>query len=381
MKVGILSMQQVNNYGSFLQSYALKHIITGLGHDVQFINIMPGEQLAQYRISSFHKTGLLCKRLFVRNPLKMLACTLKLHQRFNNEFKPELGVVAEGECRHFDVVVIGSDEVFNVAQRTWWGFSPQLFGQGLNSDRVISYAACFGATTIEILKRLGIYDNVGRLMKNFSALSVRDANSADIVKSYGMHPQIHIDPVLAYSFEIRQLPPRQYDAHNSRHASHLSHKIDKDYMLVYTYPGRMNHPDEVSAVRKYAHSKGLRILSVSNYFSWVDDVVTPHPLEVLELIRKANCIVTDTFHGAVMSIKYNKEFSVMVRPMNRNKLMDLLHRFELQQKIVDTPEHLHYIMERPVNWEFVNKKIDLEKLRTVNYLMENINSISGNTLR
>lgn len=204
MRVGILSMQQINNYGCFLQAYALKQIITDLGHEVEFINIVPGEQLQQYYIGWFYK---LCRHLLVRNPLKMLACTLKFHHRFNNEFKPELGVVAGGNSRHFDVIVIGSDEVFNVAQRTWWGFSTQLFGYGLRTEKTISYAACFGATTVEILKRLGIYDRVGELMKNFSVLSVRDANSADIVESYGMHPQIHMDPVLVYNFENQIITP------------------------------------------------------------------------------------------------------------------------------------------------------------------------------
>ena len=207
MRVGILSMQQINNYGCFLQAYALKQIITDLGHEVEFINIVPGRQLQQYHFGWFYKARSLCRRLLVKNPFKMLACTLRLHRRFNNEFKPELGVVAGGNSRHFDVIVIGSDEVFNVAQRIWWGFSPQLFGYGLNTEKTISYAACFGATTVEILKRLGIYDRVGELMKNFSAFSVRDANSANIVESYGMHPQIHMDPVLIYNFENQIISP------------------------------------------------------------------------------------------------------------------------------------------------------------------------------
>ena len=59
MKVGILSMQQITNYGSFLQAYGLKSIIEGLGHEVEFIDIVPGEQLSQYRIGRFHKFGLL----------------------------------------------------------------------------------------------------------------------------------------------------------------------------------------------------------------------------------------------------------------------------------------------------------------------------------
>lgn len=122
MKIGILSMQQITNYGSFLQAYGLKSIIEGLGHTVEFINIKPGEQLPQYRISRFHKIKLMLKRLRVNHPIKQFQCTLKLHKRFDSEFKPELGVRPDRNNSCFDAVVIGSDEVFNVAQTTWFGF-------------------------------------------------------------------------------------------------------------------------------------------------------------------------------------------------------------------------------------------------------------------
>ena len=39
MIVGILSMQRVINYGSFLQAYALKRKLENLGNEVRFIDI------------------------------------------------------------------------------------------------------------------------------------------------------------------------------------------------------------------------------------------------------------------------------------------------------------------------------------------------------
>lgn len=49
MKVAILSMQQIKNYGSFLQAFSLKKNIESLGHTCEFINIIPGEQLEGYK--------------------------------------------------------------------------------------------------------------------------------------------------------------------------------------------------------------------------------------------------------------------------------------------------------------------------------------------
>lgn len=357
MKVGILSMQQITNYGSFLQAYGLKSIIESLGHDVEFVNIVPGEQLPQYQISKFHKVKLMLKRLKVRHPLRQLKFTIKLHSRFKTEFKPELGVKDGKSKTHFDVVVIGSDEVFNVAQTTWFGFSTQLFGKGLNSEKVISYAGCFGATTLQKLKELGIDRRVGELMARMDAISVRDKNSFDIVTSLtNIKPNFNVDPVIAYGFDNEVRLPN----------------IKDDYLLVYTYPGRMNNPKEVKAITDYAKKKNMKIIAIANYFDWVDEVVTPHPFEVLGYFRKASYIVTDTFHGAVMSLKYNKRFIVIVRGMNSNKLSFLLEQFGLSSRIAVKPNNIANILNEKIDYTPVNKIIEKETKNTMNYLKSNL---------
>lgn len=358
MKIGILSMQQITNYGSFLQAYGLKSILENLGHDIEFINIIPGEQLPQYKICKLYKVKLMLKRLKVKHPLKQLKYTLKLHRRFDNEFKLELGVYPDGNDAHFDVVVIGSDEVFNVAQTTWFGFSPQLFGEGLNADKVISYAGCFGATTIEKLKELDIDRKVGELMSRMDAISVRDKNSFDIVTSLtSIKPNLNVDPVIAYGFEDEIKIP----------------DVTDKYMLVYTYPGRMNKPREVKVITDFAQRNNLKIVAVANYFDWVDEVVTPHPFEVLGYFRRASYIVTDTFHGAVMSLKYNKQFAVIVRGMNSNKLSFLLKQFGLSSRIAIETNDIVNILDEKIDYSQVNKIIDQETENTMNYLKSNLN--------
>ncbi len=354
MKIGILSMQQITNYGSFLQAYALKSMIGELGHDVEFINIERGQQLPEYKISPLHKVRLLLNRLKVKHPLRQLKYTLNLHKRFDLEFKPELGVKSEGyEKPHFDVVVIGSDEVFNVAQTTWFGFSPQLFGEGLNAGKVISYAGSFGATTHKILQQLKLDKRIGQMMSAMQSISVRDANSAEIVKKItSRDPVLNVDPVVAYNFDREIVEPRVAD----------------DYMLVYTYPGRMNAPEEVQAITAYARRNGLKIIAVANYFDWVDTVVTPHPFEVLGYFKHARCIVTDTFHGAVMSLKYNKPFAVIVRGMNSNKLTFLLKQFMLDDRIAASAGEVGRILDSKIDYRPVNEIIDREQSRTMQYL-------------
>lgn len=356
MKIGILSMQEVTNYGSFLQAYGLKKIIESLGHEVEFINIVPGKQLSQYKLSKFHKIRILLRRLKVKNPIKQLLYTLKLHQRFDKEFKPELGVPKGCKSSFYDVVVIGSDEVFNVAQSTWFGFSPQLFGQGLKTNKVISYAGSFGATTLDKLKELGIAQQVGKLMQNMASISIRDLNSFNVVKSLvGKEPNLNVDPVIAYDFvsEIRQP------------------NISTPYLFIYTYPGRIRDNKEIAAIVNFAKKNNLMIIANANYFDWVDKIVTPHPFEVLGFFKNANYIITDTFHGAVMSLKYNKSFAVIVRDMNSNKLSFLMDQFGLKRLIAQNPNEIDRILSTDIDYSRINAKIIQERRKTYEYLRKN----------
>lgn len=126
--------------------------------------------------------------------------------------------------KHYDVVVIGSDEVFNCTQKTWFGFSSQLFGKGLNASRIITYAASFGATTIDKLQLVGKKEIVSSLLHDLDAISVRDENSMKVIEELtGRTPWLHVDPVLI--FDYNQFIPDKFNRN--------------EYIIVYTYPGRI----------------------------------------------------------------------------------------------------------------------------------------------
>lgn len=357
MKIGILSMQEVKNYGSFLQAFSLKSNIEALGHQCEFVNIVPGEQLGDYKISKFHKIHLLIERLWGWDFVKRFKYIYQFQSRFSKKFLPELGVKQGVTTEHFDTIVIGSDEVFNCAQKTWFGFSKQLFGEGLNANKVITYAASFGATTVPKLEKLGIKDTVAKLLKNLNKISVRDANSMSVVEELtGAVPNKNVDPVLIYDY-----------------TKHMPSSVDlKDYMIVYTYPGRITDKNEIKAIRAYAKNKGLKLVSIGHYFPWCDMTIVPHPFEVLAYFKNATCVVTDTFHGSVFSIKFNKQFCTIVRGMNSNKLTHLLEQFGLSGRIANDVSKLPSIMDTPIDYEPVNSKIAEEKKRSIAYLKENL---------
>ena len=61
MNIGIISMQKVLNYGSFLQAFSLKKILEELGHNVYFIDIKPGRQIIKFEHKKYSFTSLIKK--------------------------------------------------------------------------------------------------------------------------------------------------------------------------------------------------------------------------------------------------------------------------------------------------------------------------------
>ena len=356
MKIGILSMQEVKNYGSFLQAFSLRKNIEALGNEVDYINIIPGRQLEEYKQPRFAKYEKLIKRLWGWDLVKRFKTIYTFQERFSKEFLPYLGIKKGNDDSHYDIVVIGSDEVFNFAQQTWFGFSPQLFGHGLNADKVITYAASFGATTVDKMAHLGLKEEVAGYLRDLDKISVRDQNSFDIVKTLtGISPIMNVDPVLIYDY--------------SKYVPVGKHK--SDYIIIYSYPGRIKDKNEINAIKDFAKKKGLRLLSIGHYFPWCDDVLVPSPFEVLSYFRDAAYIVTDTFHGSVFSIKYNKQFATIVRGMNNNKLSFLLQQFGLQDRIVNDMSRLSEIEDAHIDYDAVNEKITEEKNKSLQYLKNN----------
>ena len=136
MKIGILSMQHVRNYGSFLQAYALKTTLESFGHQCEFVDIEPGSQLPGLERNMKYLVGMAVKRYFNWNAIVSSLGRMKYqklyYERFDREYLPELGV-HKHTFNEYDLVVIGSDEVFNFNQHGSYGFTTQLYGDVKNT--------------------------------------------------------------------------------------------------------------------------------------------------------------------------------------------------------------------------------------------------------
>lgn len=346
-KAGILSMQRVINYGSYLQAFALKQILLQHGAEsVEFIDIKLGRQLKGYehtgtkyylrRLKALLKVIISGRLITKKRTTEFMTKVTKIQETW-----PVLGL-SEAPCSPaVDIAIIGSDEVFHCCQSTNWGFTTQLYGNVPDAKEVVSYAASFGGTKLEMIKRLGIDYEIAHELEKLRFISVRDDNSKFIVKELtGRDAEINLDPVLAYGFnmEIENAP-----------------EVDESgYILIYSYPDRINDPNEINQIKEFARSAGKRLICVMSCYGWCDRAVIPSPLELLGWFKHADMVITETFHGTIFSIITERQFATIGRDSAMPKLTSMLRPYGLENRLVDKNNTIGYIFSNKIDYKQVN---------------------------
>ncbi len=356
MKIGILSMQKIPNYGSFLQAYSLKKQLEKRGNEVFFIDIEAGRQVAPTLQEEESVLKTITSKVFDKYVLKRIAHYF-FHKKMCNIHTTDHIKFLETDKKigneQFDLVIIGSDEVFNCFNPTPWGFSPQLLGKVNNAKKIVSYAASCGNSSYEDAVKYGVCEEINEYLNNISDISVRDKKTYEFVKKItGRDSYIHLDPVFITNFDeqICKIPKR------------------KPYMLVYAYGNRICNENEIYAIKAYAKKNGLQILSVGTQQRWCNHNITANAFELLAYIKNAECIITDTFHGTVFSIKYNKRFGAFIRESNKNKLGCLLGQFDLTNRSITSIDCFSEVMDTPIDYKRVNNIIEDECKKTYGFL-------------
>ena len=154
-KIGIMSMQRIINYGSFLQAYGLKKMIESVSKsEVEFIDYRFGVDITNRLKKPQSKAeSIVDKILKNRTPwnyLKKKNFFKEIERNLILDLK-DIGVDKLNYDCEVDTLVIGSDEVFNCLQPYPVGYSKQLFGDGYAHSKIVSYAASFGSTRYEDL--------------------------------------------------------------------------------------------------------------------------------------------------------------------------------------------------------------------------------------
>lgn len=366
-KVGILSMQRIKNYGSFLQAYGLKKVIENMGHSVEFVDYHIERPIIDEGSGKNDKINKAIKALEGNAPLFQKIQYIIHKKNFGKKYYKILGLNDEPNyLPRLDTLVIGSDEVFNCIQSNKnVGYSMELFGKDNNAKKTITYAASFGNTTLEKIKKYNKAKEIAELLNNINTISVRDENSGKIVKDLTKKEvEYNLDPVLIYDYmnECTLIPKLD---------------VKEKYMIVYAYANRISD-EEAKYIKKFAKHKKLKVYAIGGPQKCADNFIDCSPFEVLAYFKNAEMIITDTFHGSIFSIINQKKFATIVRKSqgnsygNEEKLTDLLMRLKLDNCIVYNINDVEKRMEKKIDYNLTNKIIEEERKKAYIYLKNNI---------
>lgn len=368
-KVGIMSMQRIKNYGSFLQAYALKKMIEELGHEVVFVDYHIGQPLVCNFSSNNSNSNFkrVIKVLQGKVNLKQKIQFLKHKKSFNKKNNRYLQI---NDIYNYnpklDTLIIGSDEVFNCLQSNPnVGYSLELFGKDNNANRVITYAASFGNTTLDRLKDFTKDKEIADYLNRLDAISIRDVNSENIIhKLVNKRTYMHLDPVLIYDF-------------NKDQNFNIKLNMKKKYLIIYAYNNRITDK-EALVIRKYADKNKWQVYSIGGIQKYADKFINCTPFEVLNYFKNAEMIITDTFHGTIFSIMAHKPFGTIIRKSNdtgygnEEKLIDLLKKFSLNDRVINDLQNIDDIVNKPIHYNDIDIIIKEERQKTYEYLIKNI---------
>ncbi|MBW8745729.1 MAG: polysaccharide pyruvyl transferase family protein [Sphingomonas sp.] len=317
-RIGILTFHRCINYGSYWQARCLAEGLRRMGYDAELLDHdSPAATRAEWRCAFQPQLPWRTPRTdyprYAAKTRRFLAAfdALPLSRRFPID-RPE-------QAGPYDLVLVGSDEVWNF-RHPWYGAKPIFFGEGLQAERIASYAASFGNHGADE----GMDPAWAERLRGFASLSVRDENSRALIRqSVGEDPALVLDPCL-------QFPPPRGAA-----------GVEKPYVAVYghSFQDWFQH-----AVRRWADRAGYRLISIGYRNDWADEQrIEAGPEEFSALIAGAASVATNFFHGCVFALHHRRPFVCVPSHYRFNKVSDLTLRVGAERHLVteETPHH-HY---------------------------------------
>ena len=344
----------INNYGTKLQSYALCKAIRSLNLVEPEVIILQGawhgktvkisrkkqllDVLKTYKLRSIRKILDFVRwsyefkiirqnaSLFKDADAKKNALFLKFdeHIPYSKEVYT-LEDVREGKLSDYDMVLVGSDQVWN-APRV--GCLDVYMCDFLHRKRSgLSYAASFAIDTIpENLK-----DDYTKYIQNMKTLLVREARGVELCRQLGRDDAKHVvDPTLL-------LEGKDYEELTSRPTALVG---EGDYVLVYSLTSSMKIYREASKLAKRNNCKMVMLKRVpcpplATSFKDAIDLLEVGPAEFISLIKYAKCVVTGSYHALMFSILMHTNFYIYMDDASaeNSRLLSSLAMFGLENQL------------------------------------------------
>lgn len=313
------------NYGSALQTWALHQAIKKLGYAPILVDYCPDILLDKDPLNPF-------QNMWDQDEESRRMCELTMpairensykfdrfyHERFDRTSQRYTADnFAEITQEKLDGFVCGSDTIFCPDE---FGIDDGYYANyDLMRGNSVSYAASFGDPHFND----ETYQILNQRIKNFRALGIRENLMIPYLRDHTDVPvQRVIDPTLLLSSE----------EYNSIIAEP---QLEDKYLLLYS---RRYSPKMETYAEQLAKERGLKIVEISlrainaekGHIMRYDAGVE----EFLSLVKNAQYVVTNSFHGMIFSVQFRKSFVVFSREQCDIKIEELLALLGLSDRML-----------------------------------------------
>lgn len=367
------------NYGGILQAFALQTVLEKMGNEVFVVR-----KYNYLQEKTFWNSPLLITVRFVKKVIKQIIGQKSIvfyEKEANNEFRyltqntwpfvenyiksiytKDWFLVPE---RTFDCLVVGSDQVWRKEFIENYGVPiSRLFLDFAKTWNVIrvSYAASFGIDSWDYSKEETYICK--DLVSKFDAVSVREESGVSLCKKYlDVDSQCVLDPTMLlkssdYINLIKKTQIKTIDE-NSIVSYLLDPSEEKD--MVYSY------------IADYYQSPKYMLIGNPWSINNISERRLPAIEQWLNAFWKSKFVFTDSFHGTVFSIIFNRPFVVFRNSYRGNaRIESLLHLFGLENRLVNSVGECDKILSAPITWDEVNSKLEKMRKMSMLFLSKNI---------
>ena len=341
--IGIVTVFYSENYGSVLQAFALRKYITKLGHEAVYLNTRNNHSSHSLK-NTIMSVGFKLLHLDIGNAL----LKIKKYKNFERTLKNFSYIDYSKENDNFELIIIGSDTVWDVDAKYFLASQPLFWLRSMSDTPVISYAASVANSSKERLVRLKYPKEC---LNNLSGISVRDKYSFDVISSIASK-KVHLvcDPTLL-------LKMSDYD-------DLVVNVSENKYAAVYLFEDI--NDDLIRQIKEWSYNTGIKLISICKKLKWCDTVIEPSVENFISYIKNAEYVITNTFHGTIFSIIFEKQFISLGK--KKKKISEFLSMLKLTNRIYDGSKAQVIQIEDKIDYNVIGKRLEDIRKQSYEYL-------------
>lgn len=361
-KVKMLTFHNAENYGAMLQAYALKETLKKLELNPQCINYKNKHILLDYKLmrTSSLKSFFSSLWYFPRN-LKRKCAFKKFSDKYLDTNKKVYlsKEEIEADIKDSDILVAGSDQIWNPVLTGGLSDVYTLNFKSKAKVKKVIYGASLGNE--ELLQRYA--PDFNEKLKTLEYISVREKSIIPLLEEVtNKKVEQVIDPTML-------LNKVDWDKLITENAT-LKLPFEK-YILVYT----LFESEEVTRIANYISKiTGLKIVHFRKYNAYTNELMSLYskgPVDFVNAFKNAAVVVTNSFHGTVFSILFERKFYSVLPKERSGRIKDMLNNLDLASRIINNENEVN--LDEDIDYINIKSKIETLKSKSIDFLKKGVN--------